>query len=98
MGACVPFGSRQPLNATSVIRLSCALPDAMRPSAPPKTLPPVSPKSTAAAVVSGLQRGATRVVYPTYSLLPLELPAVGRLLAKVGGRRVDTQAALVTGT
>jgi uncharacterized protein len=63
-------------------------------SAPPKTLPPVSPKSTAAAVVRALQRGATRVVYPSYSLIPLELPAAGRLVARVGGRRVDTLASL----
>jgi short-subunit dehydrogenase len=63
-------------------------------SVPPKTLPPVSPKATAAAVVRGLQRGVTRVVYPSYSLVPLELPAVGRLVAKVGGRRVNTRAAL----
>jgi short-subunit dehydrogenase len=63
-------------------------------SGPPKSLPPVSPKSTAAAVVRGLQRGATRVVYPTYSLAPLELPAVGRVVARVAGRRVNTRAAL----
>ncbi|MDT5364374.1 MAG: hypothetical protein QOC69_6136 [Mycobacterium sp.] len=63
-------------------------------SSPPKTLPPVSPKSTAAVVVRALQRGATRVVYPAYSLIPLELPAFGRLVAAVGGRRVDTRAAL----
>ena len=63
-------------------------------SAPPKTLPPVSPKSTAAAVVRALQRGSTRVVYPSYSLVPLELPAVGRLVATIGGRRVNTRAAL----
>jgi uncharacterized protein len=61
-------------------------------SAPPKTLPPVSPKSTAAAVVRALQRGAARVVYPSHSLIPLELPAAGRLVARVGGRRVDTLA------
>jgi short-subunit dehydrogenase len=63
-------------------------------SGPPKTLPPVSPKSTAAAVLRGLQRGATRVVYPSYSLVPLEVPAIGRLVATVGGRRVNTRAAL----
>jgi uncharacterized protein len=63
-------------------------------SAPPKTLPPVSPKSTAAAVVRALQRGAVRVVYPSYSLVPLELPAIGRLVASVGGRRVNTLATL----
>jgi uncharacterized protein len=63
-------------------------------SAPPKTLPPVSPKSTAAAIVRALQRGSTRVVYPSYALVPLEIPAVGRLVATVGGRRVNTRAAL----
>jgi len=61
---------------------------------PPKTLPPVSPKSTAASVIRGFERGATRVVYPSYSLVPLEFPAVGRLVAKIGGRRVNTRAAL----
>jgi short-subunit dehydrogenase len=63
-------------------------------SSPPRTLPPVSPKSTAAAIVRGLQRGTTRVVYPSYSLVPLEVPAIGRLIATVGGRRVNTRAAL----
>lgn len=63
-------------------------------SAPPPTLPPVSPTSTAAAIVRALERGANRVVYPAYSLIPLEIPAIGRLVAAVGGRRVDTRAAL----
>jgi short-subunit dehydrogenase len=63
-------------------------------SAPPRTLPAVSPKSTAAAVIRALQRGSTRLVYPSYSLVPLELPAVGRLVAKIGGRRVNTRDAL----
>lgn len=63
-------------------------------SGPPRTLPPVSPDAMAAAIVRGLQRGATRVVYPRYSLLPLEIPAVGRLIARVGGKRVDTRGAL----
>ncbi|MGV9796705.1 SDR family NAD(P)-dependent oxidoreductase [Mycobacterium sp. NPDC003449] len=60
----------------------------------PRTLPPVSPASTAAAVVYALQRGRSRVVYPRYSLLPLEIPAFGRLIARIGGRRVDTRGAL----
>ncbi|MCG7606048.1 MULTISPECIES: SDR family NAD(P)-dependent oxidoreductase [Mycobacterium] len=64
---------------------------------PPRTLPPVSPAATAAAVVRGLQRGATRVVYPAYSLVPLEAPAFGRLVAAVGGRRVNTRDALELG-
>lgn len=61
---------------------------------PPRTLPPVSPASTAAAVVRGLQRGTTRIVYPAYSLVPLEIPAFGRLVAAIGGRQVNTLDAL----
>jgi short-subunit dehydrogenase len=63
-------------------------------TSPPKTFAPVPPEATAAAVVRALKRGATRVVYPRYSLAPLEVPAIGRLIARVGGRRVDTRGAL----
>jgi len=63
-------------------------------TSPPRTLPPVSPASTAAAIVRALQHGANRVVYPSYSLVPLEFPAVGRLVARLGGRRVNTRGAL----
>jgi short-subunit dehydrogenase len=61
---------------------------------PPRTLPPVSAQSMAAAIVRGLRRGATRVVYPRYSLVPLEVPAIGRLVATAGGKRVDALGAL----
>ena len=61
---------------------------------PPKTLPPVSPQSSAAAIVRGLKRGAERVVYPKYSLVPLEFPVFGRLVARIGGRRVNTRDAI----
>jgi short-subunit dehydrogenase len=64
----------------------------------PRTLPPVSPAATAAAVVRALQRGDSRVVYPRYSLLPLEVPAIGRLVAASGGRRVNTLGALESQT
>lgn len=60
----------------------------------PRTLPPASPASTATAIARALERRANRVVYPQYSLLPLELPAFGRLVAAVGGRQVDTASAL----
>lgn len=60
----------------------------------PKTLRPVPPEATAEAVVGALERGDSRVGYPRYSLLPLEIPAIGRLLAAIGGRRVNTRAAL----
>ncbi|OCB15442.1 short-chain dehydrogenase [Mycolicibacterium porcinum] len=63
-------------------------------TAPPPTFPPVAPASTAAAIVRALDRGTRRVVHPRYSLLPLEIPALGRLIAAVGGRRVDTHSAL----
>lgn len=63
-------------------------------TSPPKTLPPVSPQSSATAIVRGLKRGANRVVYPRYSLVPLEIPALGRLVAHIGGRRVDTRIAV----
>ncbi|MEV0672011.1 SDR family NAD(P)-dependent oxidoreductase [Mycobacterium sp. NPDC050441] len=63
-------------------------------SVPPKTFPPVAPASTAAAIVRALERGARRVVHPRYSLLPLEVPVLGRAIAAAGGRRVDTHSAL----
>lgn len=61
---------------------------------PPRTLPPVAPTATAKVIVRALKRGADRVVYPAYSLVPLEVPAFGRLIATVGGRRVDTLGAI----
>lgn len=62
--------------------------------APPKTLPPVKPERVAAAVTRGLQRQTTRIVCPRYSLAPLEIPALGRLVATLGGKRVDALGAL----
>lgn len=61
---------------------------------PPPTLPPVTAGAMAAAIIRGLKRDASRIVYPVYSLAPLELPVIGRLIAGVGGRRVDTAGAL----
>jgi short-subunit dehydrogenase len=61
---------------------------------PPKTLPPVSADDMAAAIVKALRRGSTRLVYPSYSLLPLEVPAVGRAVAGLAGRRIDTATAI----
>lgn len=62
--------------------------------APPRTLPPISAESMAAAIVAAISRGAERLVHPRYSLLPLELPALGRLVATLAGGRVDTLGAL----
>lgn len=61
---------------------------------PPRTLPPVSANSVAAAIGRAIERGSDRVVHPSYSLLPLELPAVGRAVAALAGARVDTLGAL----
>jgi uncharacterized protein len=61
---------------------------------PPKTLPPVSAHSMAEQIVRSLRRGDTRLVYPHYSLLPLEFPVVGRLVARIAGGRVDTAGSL----
>jgi uncharacterized protein len=61
---------------------------------PPRTLPPVSPAATARAVTRALIRGDNRVVYPRYSVVPIEFPVIGRIVARIGGRRVDTLHAL----
>lgn len=53
--------------------------------APPLT----APESTAKAIVAGLRGGQERVVHPSSSLLPLELPAVGRLIAHIAARSID---------
>ncbi|WP_067471317.1 SDR family NAD(P)-dependent oxidoreductase [Actinomadura hibisca] len=62
--------------------------------APPRVLPPVRPEAVATAIVRALRRGDRRLVYPATSLLPLELPVVGRLVAALGARRIDSAAAL----
>ncbi|SIS20033.1 SDR family NAD(P)-dependent oxidoreductase [Williamsia sterculiae] len=56
---------------------------------PPATIPPVSADRVAAAIVRAIKRAKTRLAYPSYVLLPTELPAIGRLMAGIGGRRVD---------
>jgi short-subunit dehydrogenase len=61
---------------------------------PPRTPPPISADSMAAAIVRAISRGSDRLVHPGYSLLPLEVPSVGRLVARIAGRRVDTLGAL----
>jgi short-subunit dehydrogenase len=63
-------------------------------SSPPRMLPPVSPRSLAGHVVRALQRGDTGLVYPASSRVPLEVPAIGRLIARAGGRRINTRDAL----
>ncbi|GLY83245.1 SDR family NAD(P)-dependent oxidoreductase [Actinoallomurus iriomotensis] len=59
---------------------------------PMRTPPPVSPKSAAKAIVTAIERNARRRVYPATSLLPLEIPAFGRLIARLVTRRVDRLA------
>lgn len=59
----------------------------------PRTLPPISPESMAAAIVRAMRRGDKRLVHPAYSLLPVELPFVGRLVAAIAAGRIDTSGA-----
>ncbi|MCW2650888.1 MAG: Short-chain dehydrogenase [Mycobacterium sp.] len=67
-------------------------------ASPPRTLPPVSPESSAAAIVRALQRGHNRLVYPAYSLVPIEFPVIGRLIAAAAAKRVDTLGTLNAAT
>jgi hypothetical protein len=60
-------------------------------------IPPVPADSVAKAIVHAIRRGTRRVVYPSYSLLPIELPVVGRAVAKAATARVDTVGALERG-
>ena len=62
--------------------------------APPPAPLPVSADAMATAIVRAITRGSNRLVYPSLSLLPLELPVVGRLVATLAGRRIDTDGAL----
>lgn len=57
---------------------------------PMRTPPPVSTGSAARAIVDAIERGRRRRVHPRSSLLPLEIPATGRLIASIVTRRVDT--------
>ncbi|WP_131763714.1 SDR family NAD(P)-dependent oxidoreductase, partial [Actinomadura fibrosa] len=56
---------------------------------PVRTPPPVSPDSAARAVVRAIERGERRRAHPRLSLLPLEIPAVGRLAARIAARRIE---------
>jgi hypothetical protein len=51
--------------------------------------PLVSPEKSAQAIVRNLQRQASRVVYTATSLLPLELPATGRLIRCLAAGIID---------
>lgn len=52
-------------------------------------MPLVSPESTAEAIVRGLRQGVRRIVHPSSSLLPLELPALGRGISSIAARIID---------
>ncbi|GAA3242386.1 SDR family NAD(P)-dependent oxidoreductase [Actinocorallia longicatena] len=56
---------------------------------PMRTPPPVSPGSAAEAIVKAIERGRRRGVHPATSLLPLELPVIGRLVARIVTPRID---------
>ncbi|GLY75101.1 SDR family NAD(P)-dependent oxidoreductase [Actinoallomurus iriomotensis] len=59
---------------------------------PMRTPPPVSPEAAATAIVKAIERNTRRRVYPATSLLPLEIPAFGRFIARLVTRRVDPLA------
>ncbi|WP_433478753.1 SDR family NAD(P)-dependent oxidoreductase [Spirillospora sp. CA-142024] len=61
---------------------------------PMRTPPPVSPESAARAITKAIERRGRRRVHPRTSLLPLELPIIGRLVAALVTRRVDTGTAI----
>jgi short-subunit dehydrogenase len=61
---------------------------------PMRTPPPVSPTSAAKAMVKAIEHGEHRRTHPATALLPLEIPALGRFIAKIVTRRVDTASAL----
>ncbi|WP_232384074.1 SDR family NAD(P)-dependent oxidoreductase [Actinomadura violacea] len=63
---------------------------------PVRTLPPVSPESAARAIVRAVERGERRRVHPLPSLLPLEVPAIGRLAARAAARRIQVPRSLST--
>lgn len=56
---------------------------------PPRMLPPASPESVARAVTRTLERGGDRAVYPRSSRLPLEIPAIGRLIGSIAAGHID---------
>ncbi|AXQ30341.1 SDR family NAD(P)-dependent oxidoreductase [Solimonas sp. K1W22B-7] len=62
------------------------------PLRPGKKLPKpplVSPEQAARAIVQGLRKKTDRVVYPASSLVPLELPAAGRLIGNLAAGFID---------
>jgi hypothetical protein len=46
----------------------------------------------AAATVKALRKDKRRIVHPAYSLVLLELPAIGRLVAAIAARRIRTES------
>lgn len=59
----------------------------------PRTMPPEPPATVARKIIGAIIRRQSRLVYPSYSLLPLELPAIGRLVARLAAKRIDTRNA-----
>ncbi|MEU9823046.1 SDR family NAD(P)-dependent oxidoreductase [Pseudonocardia alni] len=57
---------------------------------PPRTLPAVPPERIAAALVAGLRSGRREVAVPGYVRVPLAVPVIGRAVAAMATRRIDT--------
>jgi short-subunit dehydrogenase len=60
----------------------------------PRTPRPVTAEAMATAMVRAIARGKNRLVYPRTSLLPLELPVIGRIVAGMASGRIDTLGAI----
>jgi uncharacterized protein len=58
---------------------------------PPRTLPPTTPQKVADAIARAMARGRSRLVYPRYALVPVEVPSAGRLVAAVGSARIAVE-------
>ncbi|TDC84778.1 SDR family NAD(P)-dependent oxidoreductase [Actinomadura sp. 7K507] len=57
---------------------------------PMRTPPPVTPGSSARAIATAIEKGKRRRVHPRSSLVPLEAPTLGRLIAATVARRLAT--------
>lgn len=55
-------------------------------------MPLVSAQSAAEAILRGIRKGSQRVIHPSSSLLPLELPAIGRSISFLAARIIDTSS------
>ncbi|MFV8165276.1 SDR family NAD(P)-dependent oxidoreductase [Mycobacterium sp. 134] len=56
----------------------------------PPPMFPSSPESSAAAVLRALERGAERITHPAFARIQAEVPVLGRFIAAIAARQIDT--------